>query len=172
MSKTAFSCYLGQLKCKPMPMGLRNSSAAFQRFMDDLINDLPVAMVFLDDVIIASTSQQEHLQHLEILFEFLSNVGLRMHPSECTFAAFEIGLLGHAISKDGRIPATHILDQIRRTQTPKNPSECNSVHMLMSIFRDYVDKFAWIMRPIAKLEKCKPKDFTLELGSRQCSEDL
>ena len=59
-----------------MPFGLRNAAQTFQRFIDDVCRDLDFVFVYLDNILIASSSLTEHLQHLRTLFERLSSHGL------------------------------------------------------------------------------------------------
>ena len=78
-----------------VPFGLRNALPYFQRRMDHILRDLPFWRYYIDDIIIWSSSVEEHLKHLE---ERLREAGLKVHPGKCVFGADNIDFLGHHIS--------------------------------------------------------------------------
>ncbi|GFU90809.1 hypothetical protein TNCV_1239581 [Trichonephila clavipes] len=58
-----------------MQFGLCNAAATFQRFIDEVLRNLPFVFAFVDDILVASSSPEEHLQHLQILFTRLQQYG-------------------------------------------------------------------------------------------------
>ena len=62
--KTAVTTPFGLFEFVRMPFGLRNAAQTFQRFMDQVLRGLPFAYAYIDDVLVASTTREEHLQHL------------------------------------------------------------------------------------------------------------
>ena len=79
IEKTAFRCHLGHYEFLRMPFGLTNAPAVFQRMMDKVLAGLigRIVMVYLDDIVIYSRSEEEHVQHLELVFARLREAGLR-----------------------------------------------------------------------------------------------
>ena len=77
----------GLFKYLFMPFGLRNAAQTFQRFMDSLFKHLPFVFCYLDDIIIASHTLEEHHEHLEQIFTILQENGLQINPAKCLFAA-------------------------------------------------------------------------------------
>ena len=67
--KTAIICPLGLFEFNCMPFGLRNASATFQRFIDQVCQGLSNVMVCVDDVVVFSNSEEEHKLHVLELFE-------------------------------------------------------------------------------------------------------
>lgn len=67
--KTAVITPFGLFEFLRMPFGLYNAPQTFQRFIDDVLRGLPFAYAYLDDVLIASSSEEEHLQHLQSVSE-------------------------------------------------------------------------------------------------------
>src|SRR5699024_5977998 len=84
-----------------MPFGLRNSSQTFQRFLDSITRDFPFVFVYIDDILIASTSEVEHRQHLEQLFKRLSDNGLTINVAKCQFMVKNLNFLGHRVTTLG-----------------------------------------------------------------------
>ena len=67
--ETAIVTPFGLFEIVRMPFGLRNAAQTFQRFMDQVLRGLSFAYDYIDDVLIASSNPEEHLQHLKIVFE-------------------------------------------------------------------------------------------------------
>ncbi len=69
-----------------MPFGLRNAGNTFQRMMDRILAGLSFVFCYLDDIIIASRDEQEHLEHLREVFSRLREAGLVINAEKCVFA--------------------------------------------------------------------------------------
>jgi hypothetical protein len=100
---TAFNVENGHYEFLRMPMGLKNSPSTFQRVMDNVLKDLQntICLVYLDDIIIFSTSLQEHIINLEKVFQKLRESNFKIQMDKSEFLKLETPYLGHIISKDG-----------------------------------------------------------------------
>ncbi len=99
---------------------LKNEGNTFQCYMDRVLSGLDFIFIYLDDVIIASRSEKEHIHHLRILFQRLSDASLVINSKKCAFGVAAVDFLGHHITAAGTLPtAAHleafsiIPDQIR-----------------------------------------------------------
>ncbi|KAL6483353.1 hypothetical protein MHYP_G00082250 [Metynnis hypsauchen] len=99
--KTAVITPFGLFEFLRMPFGLKNTAQMFQRLMDSILRDLPFLFVYLDDILVASVSRSEHLHHLRLLFERLSQHGLIINPAKCQFGLHTVDFLGHRITSSG-----------------------------------------------------------------------
>ena len=72
--KTAIITPFGLFEFLRMPFGLKNAAQAFQRLMDSIFGDIPYAFVYLDDILVASQTRQEHFAHLRQVFALLEAV--------------------------------------------------------------------------------------------------
>uniref|UniRef100_A0A5S6QRD6 Reverse transcriptase domain-containing protein n=1 Tax=Trichuris muris TaxID=70415 RepID=A0A5S6QRD6_TRIMR len=81
--KTAIITPFGLYEYLRMPFGLRNAAQTFQRFMDEVARGLDFCYVYLDDILVASRSEQEHETHLKQLFQRLSEYGVKLNPEKC-----------------------------------------------------------------------------------------
>jgi hypothetical protein len=88
-----------------MPFGLRNAAQTFQRFMDSLFKQLPFLFCYLDDLIIASHTLEEHLEHLWQIFTILQENGLQINPAKCVCATTAVEFLGNRVDQHGVRPA-------------------------------------------------------------------
>ena len=77
-AKTAVVTPFGKYKFLMVPFGLVQAPAYFQLLMNQVLEGLSFAMTHLDDIIIFSNSEEEHLLHLEEVFHWLRKVGLKM----------------------------------------------------------------------------------------------
>ena len=104
----------------PMPFGLQNAAQTFQLFIDDVCRDLDFVFIYLDDILIASSSLDEHLQHLYMLFQHLSNHGLVINPAKCEFSKSEVNFLSHTISAAGIRPHITRVKAVRMFPVPQD----------------------------------------------------
>ena len=81
--KTAFITPRGKWHFNMVPFGLAQALSYFQQLMNKVLQGLDFAMAYLDDIIIFSKSELEHLQHLEIIFKRLQEAGLKLKESKC-----------------------------------------------------------------------------------------
>ena len=103
-AKTAFVTPFGKYEFLMVPFGLAQDTAHFQLLMNQVLEGLSFAMTYLDDIIIFSNSEEEHLLHLEEVFHQVRKAGLKMKRSKCNFFKSQIHYLGHLISEDGINP--------------------------------------------------------------------
>ncbi len=87
-----------------MPFGLRNASQTFLRFIDSVMRGLDFVFVYIDDVLIASANESEHLGHQEAVFQRLADNGLAVNPDKCHFGQPSVEYLGHVINAEGCRP--------------------------------------------------------------------
>ena len=95
---TAFTVgSMGVYEFLRMPYGLCNAPATFQRLMQNCLGELNLtyALIYLDDVIVFSRTEEEHLHHLWVVFGQFLEHGLKLKPSKCHFLQDEITFLGH-----------------------------------------------------------------------------
>ena len=95
IAKTAIVTPFGLFEYKCMPFGLKNAAQTFQRLMDNVLRDCSFAYVYLDDILVASSSVDEHRQHLRQLFRKLADYGLVVNPQKCVIGQYSLEFLGH-----------------------------------------------------------------------------
>ena len=101
--KTTFTTPWGTFMYGKMPFGLMNVGATFQRAMDiafEVERDRFV-VVYLDDIIVFSKSDKEHLTHLRQAFDKCRKYGLSLTPKKSLLAMEEGRLLGHIVTSQG-----------------------------------------------------------------------
>ena len=118
--KTATSTPFGLFEFLCMPFGLRNATQTFQRFIDEVLRGLDFVYAYIDDLLIASSSEAEHLAHLKIIFQCLSEYGVVINPSKCVFGASSLDFLGHHVSPTGISPLKAKVQAIQDFLPPKS----------------------------------------------------
>lgn len=102
--KTAITTPFGLFVFVRMPFGLRIAGQTFQWFMDQVLRGLYFCFVYVDDVLIASTSMDKHKQHLRQVFQRLRKYGIIISPSKCLLGVSSLDVLGHRVSSEGIWP--------------------------------------------------------------------
>ena len=152
-AKTAFVTPFGKYKFLMVPFGLAQAPAYFQLLMNKVLEGLSYAMTYLDDIIIFSKNEEDHLRHLEEVFCRLRQAGLKTKHSKCDFFKSKIHYLGHLISAHGISPLPDKLDTIKNMPTPKDMKEIKQFLGLTGYYRKFVPRFADISRPLTQLTK-------------------
>ena len=104
---TAFSVPgRGQFRFKRMPFGMCNSPSTYQQMMDKLIMDLPTGadehiFAYLDDIIIATETFEEHMFWLEVVLKKITAAGLVINPAKSEFCRSEVKYLGFMVNAEG-----------------------------------------------------------------------
>ena len=124
--------------------------------MNKVLEGLSYAMTYLDDIIIFSKNELEHLEHLEVFLQ-LRMAGLKMKGSKCDFLKSEIHYLGHLISADGISPLPDKLDTIKNMPALKDVKEIKQFLGLTGYYRKFIPRFADISRPLTQLMKKEMK---------------
>ncbi|GFV32550.1 hypothetical protein TNCV_2860141 [Trichonephila clavipes] len=148
--KSAIITPFGLFESTRMQFGLCNAAATFQRFIDEVLRNLPFVFAFVDDILVASSSPEEHLQHLQILFTRLQQYGLSLKPSKCIFGVTSIKFLGFKVSESGIEPLSDRVDCILKFPQPTTLTQLRRFLGLFNFYRRFVPKAAHLLAPLNK----------------------
>ena len=154
--KTAFRTSSGQLyEFNQVPFGLCNAPTTFSRLMDRVLSGLhwETCLFYLDDIIVFSSTWEEHLARLRQVFERLRHANLKLGAEKCAFAAKEVSYLGHRVTEEALLPDSALLAAIREILPPKTAAEVRSSLGLAGYYRRYVKTFAAITSPLHDLTR-------------------
>ncbi|CAC5409028.1 unnamed protein product [Mytilus coruscus] len=101
--RSAFVTPSGVYQWKRLPFGIASAPASFQHMLTHVLHGLnyQTALVYVDDILVFSRNFEEHMKHLQLVFDRLLSAGLTLKPSKCDFAQKEVLYLGHRISREG-----------------------------------------------------------------------
>jgi hypothetical protein len=146
--KTAIITPFGLFEFLRMPFGLRNAGMTFQRMMDQLFFDLPCVFVYLDDLLVASRSVQEHQEHLRQVLAVLQRSGLVINAEKCVFGRPSLEFLGHTVQAGGISPLPDRVAAVQRFPRPNTVVELQAFLGLFNYYRKFVPAAAKIVKPL------------------------
>uniref|UniRef100_A0A914HU08 RNA-directed DNA polymerase n=1 Tax=Globodera rostochiensis TaxID=31243 RepID=A0A914HU08_GLORO len=166
VEKTAFTTEHGLYEFTVMPFGLTNAVATFQRFMthlfEGMINDF--LFVYIDDLLIASESFEEHLKHLDVVFCRIREAGLKLKLAKCKFCTKELPFLGHLLTRDGIKMDADKVKPIEKLPAPKSRKELHSLLGFLTYYRKFIYAFGTIAAPLFRLLQ---KDVKFAIGDEE-----
>ena len=158
---TAFTLgSMGLYEYKSMPFGLCNTPPTFQRLMLNCLGELNLTycLIYLDDVIIFSQMEEEHLKGMRVTFDRFREHGLKLKPSKCEVFKTEINYLTHHVSKRGVLPSKKNLEAIAQCLPPDTYTKVKSFVGLVGHYRHFFKGFTNIAAPLYDLTSGENKD--------------
>lgn len=140
--KTAICTPFGLFEFTRMTFGLRNAAQSFQRCIHAVVRNLNFCFPYIDDLLIASHSMEEHLDHLKTVFERLTNAGLIINVSKCVFASPKVTFLGHEISSEGIKPSEAKVEAINSITRPQTIKALRSFLGMINFYRKFIPNAA------------------------------
>lgn len=159
IQKTAFSTEGGHYEFRRMPFGLKNAPSTFQRVMDNVLRGLQheTCLVYLDDIIIFSSSLQEHIERLKSIFDRLRESNFKIQLDKSEFLHKTVQYLGHIITPDGVKPNPDKIAIIKNFPIPKTQKDIKSFLGLLGYYRRFIKNFAKITKPMTRCLKKNAK---------------
>ncbi|GJW51342.1 putative nucleotidyltransferase, ribonuclease H, partial [Tanacetum coccineum] len=153
ISKTAFHTRYGHYEFLVMPFGLTNAPAVFMDLMNCIFHEYldKFVIVFIDDILVYSKSEEEHEQHLRIVLEILRQKKLYAKFSKCEFWLQQVAFLGHIVSADGIIMDPSKVEAITKWPRPTTVTEVRSFLGLAGYYRRFVEGFSRLALPLTQL---------------------
>lgn len=148
--KTAFTTPFGLYEFRRMPFGLCNAPATFQRLMQAIMSDLvfQIVLIYLDDLLVYSSTFHEHLVRLETVFKRLRETGLKVKIEKCHFLQAEVRFLGHQVSAQGVSTDPDKISAVREWPVPSTLKELRSFLGFCSYYRRFIEGFSQIAGPL------------------------
>ncbi|GFT07370.1 retrovirus-related Pol polyprotein from transposon 297 [Trichonephila clavipes] len=151
--KTAIITPFGLYESTRMQFGFCNAAATFQRFVDEVLRGLNFVYAFIDDILVASSSEAEHIQHLRLLFQRLDQYGLSINPSKCTFGVPTLNFLGFQVCSSGIKPLEDRVEAILKFPKPTTITQLRRFLGMLNYYRRFIRQAAHILAPLVKFLK-------------------
>ena len=160
--KTAVCTPFGLFEYLYMPYGLKNAGSTFQRLMDSLFANIPNAFIYLDDILVASESEAQHITDLDKVFSILSSNNLKLSIEKCDFFRDSLTFLGYKINSDGVRPPIDRIEAITKLELPKTSTDLRRFMGMINFFRPAMKNFAYIAFHVTELLRINPKSKELK----------
>ena len=152
--KTAFACHRGLFEFNVMPFGLSNAPVVFEELMSIVLNGCNAfSIAYLDDILIFSETFEEHMFHLNTIFDDLCQHGLKLKLKKCSFIQTEANYHEFVIDENGIKPDQKKVEAIRTLPVPTCVKEVRSSVGVCSYYRRFIPNFSQIAEPIIDLTR-------------------
>ena len=159
--KTAITTPFGLFEYACMPFGLRNVAQTFQRFMDQVLRGISNTYVYIDDILIASSTPKEHLRDLKSVFKYLASHGIVINPSKCIFGVDQLDFLGHLVTSQGVAPLPDKVAVICDFPHPTSPCQLCQFIGMVNFYHHFLPHCTELMQALHDiLKSTKPKSHT------------
>lgn len=153
MQKTAIVTPLGLYEFTRMPFGLSNSSQTFQRTMDTIFRGDTEVFLYVDDILIASKSEADHVKALHRVFKTLQSNGLGIALKKCSFFKENLTFLGFNIDQTGASPPEDRVKALLDIPMPTTPKGMQKFLGAVNFFRRFFKGFAGPAIPLYSAAK-------------------
>ena len=155
--KTVFISPFGKYEYMKVPFGLAQAPAYFQELMASILKDFHFAIAYLDDIIIFSNTPEEHISHIQKIFNKLWSAKLSMKLSKCHFFSQEIQYQGHILSTKGICPLPSKMKAIQYMKPPTMPRQVRAFLGLVGFYQKIIKNFTKIAKPLTLLTRQQVK---------------
>ena len=150
---TAFVTTFGKYEHLKVLFGLAQAPFYFQKLMNNVLNGLNFTLAYLDDIIIFTEGAEQHLKHILIVLNRLSQAKLKLKKSKCAFFKKELHYLSHLLTTDGVKPQLEKIKAISEMKPPKNQRGVREFLGMVGYYRKFISRFADAARPMTKLTR-------------------
>ena len=162
--KTGFACELGLYQWKRMPFGLCNATATFQRLMAQALTGVTknygnLLMCYVDDVVIATPTLEDHIDRLDEVFGCMKRACLKCKPSKCEILRDSIKYLGRMVDRHGVRPDPEAVEAVLTWKAPRTDTQLMSFLGFANYYREFIKGYADKVYPMQKLMRNKGKKF-------------
>ncbi|KAI5351772.1 hypothetical protein L3X38_004663 [Prunus dulcis] len=175
--KTAFMCpgHIGAFEYTVMPFGLRNAGATYQRAMNSIFHDMigHSLEVYIDDVVIKSPEEGNHISSLRKAFLRMRQHRLKMNPKKCVFGVQAGNFLGFLVHQRGIEVDKNKAKSIMEALPPRNKKELQSLLGKINFLRRFISNSAGKIQPFSSLLRLKQEQtFKWEEQHQQAFQEI
>ena len=140
---TTFLSPKGKFRFVRMPFGLKNAPSHFQRTMETVLAPVAdCAAIYIDDIVIYSSTWQQHLSHIDRVLACLKDAGLTIKRKKCEFGKTKLQYLGHVIGSGQMAVPEHRVMALAKYKRPVTKRTLRSFLGCMSYYRRFIPKYA------------------------------
>ncbi|KAI4892783.1 hypothetical protein NFI96_006341, partial [Prochilodus magdalenae] len=136
-----------------LPFGVASAPAIFQRVIEGLLQGIPHVAIYLDDILVTGTDEEEHLRNLEEVLTRMEKAGLHLRKDKCSFLQREVQYLGHRVDAQGLHPLESKVQAIVGAPSPKSVSELKAYLGLLNYYGRFLPNLSTLLAPLHSLLK-------------------
>ena len=134
-----------------MAFGLRNAPASFQRLMNKVLAGIQNCEVYLDDIVLHSSSWSSHLELIHTVFHRLGDASLTLNLAKCEFGKGTVTYLGKQVGQGQVRPVEAKIQAIVEFPTPKTKREVRRFLGMAGYYRSFCRNFSDVVLPLTNL---------------------
>ena len=151
--KLAFATHDGFFQPTVLLFGPRNAPAYFQRHMANAVQDIPHVSAYMDDIMVATETWEEHVIAVGKLLSRMAEKNLRLKPAKCQMGMFSVKYLGYLVGADGVAPDPEKVRAIKDLVAPTTVSGLRRFLGMCGYYQHFVQHFAELAAPLHQLTK-------------------
>ena len=141
----------GLYKYNRLPYGVSSAPGMFQRTTETLLQGIPFVAVFLDNILITGRTEEEHLKNIDETLKRLSDAGLRLKKSKCSFMKPSLECLGHRVDAEGFHPVEAKVKAVKDAPAPQNVPELKPFLGMINFYGNFIHNLASTLGPLHML---------------------
>ena len=150
---TTINTPFGLFRYRVLPFGIASAPAIFQRTMDRILEGLPRAFGYLDDIVVGGTSEADHLANLERVLQRLQEHKVLLNREKCQVGLREIEYLGHQLSVKGIKPTPEKVTAIQMAPAPKDAKTLRAFLGMINYYGRFIPNISSLLAPLYRLLK-------------------
>ena len=157
-----------------MPFGLMNAPGTFQRIMNQVFFDIldKNVIVYLDDILIFTKTEEEHRQILAEVFRRLAHYSLYVKEKKCALFLRQVEFLGHIVTAEGIRVQSGKIDAVKEWPQPRTVTELQQFLGLCNYYRRFIKGYATVAAPLTDLLRGKPSSIEFNTAQVEAFQDL
>ena len=157
-----------------MPFGLMNAPGTFQRIMNQVFFDIldKNVIVYLDDILIFTKTEEEHRQILAEVFRHLAHYSLYVKEKKCALFLSQVEFLGHIVTAEGIRVQSGKIDAVKEWPQPRTVTELQQFLGLCNYYRRFIKGYATVAAPLTDLLRGKPSSIEFNTAQVEAFQDL
>ena len=150
---TTFKTHTGTYQWKRVPFGLKGAPSYYQQQISNALEGLLYKRceVYIDDIIIYGTTEEEFLDNLRAVLERLDERGITVNPAKCKFGVKSVEYVGHVVSHEGLTMSEEKKAKVLDFPIPDTTKQLRGFLGLVNYFRDHVRGYAPTCAPMHAL---------------------
>ena len=145
------TCNEASLRVCTSPYGVSSAPGIYQRIMEQLLHNIPMTIVYLDDILVSGSTPEDHERNLQTFLTRFHDKGLRLRKEKCVFRQKSCRYLGHDIDEEGIHPTYNWVVAIKNAPVPQKVQQLRSYLWLIHYYHNFLTNISSLLEPLHEL---------------------